>query len=101
MTILSKEAWDAGQTVVFPHSLKQEASAEQTFSRASRLSMSDLPTARADAGGALDEGASFSPCPFSLAPWQWKGEEFKIDWRRKQRLEEEKGTRSAQVAKEG
>ena len=34
VTILSKEAWDAGQTVVFPHSLKLEASAEQTFYRA-------------------------------------------------------------------
>ena len=64
VTILSKEAWDAGQAVVFPHSLKLEARAERTLSKASGLSISDRPTAGAIAGGELAEGAGFFP--FSL-----------------------------------
>ena len=64
VTFLSKEAWDVGQVVVLPHSLKLEVSAEQTFSKASRLSMSDWSMARATAGGKLDEGAGLFPFSF-------------------------------------
>ena len=64
MTILSTEAWDAGQTEVLPQSLKIVASAERTLSKASGLSMIDRSTAGATAGGVRGEGAGFFPFPF-------------------------------------
>ena len=67
MTILSKEAWDTGQAVILPHSLKLEARAEQTLSKASRLSMSDWSTAGAATGGERDEGSGFFPFSFFVA----------------------------------
>ena len=73
VTTLSKEAWDAGQTVVFPHSLKLEASAEQTFSRASKLSMSDLSMAGAADGGVLVEGACLFPLSFFVGAMATEG----------------------------
>ena len=64
VTVLARKAQDAGQTVVRPHSLKMEARAEWTLSKASGLSMIDRSTAGAAAGGAQDEGAGFFPLPF-------------------------------------
>ena len=64
VTVLARKAWDAGQTVVRPHSLKIEARAEWTLSKASRLSMVDRLTAGAAARGAQDKGAGFFPLPF-------------------------------------
>ena len=64
VTILSREAWDAGQTVVLPHSLKIVARGEQTLSKASGLSMIDRATAGVAAGGVRGEGACFFPLPF-------------------------------------
>ena len=64
MTILSREAWDAGQTVVLPHSLKIVARAERTLFKASGLSMIDRAMAGAAAGGVQSEGAGFFPFPF-------------------------------------
>ena len=61
VTILSMEAWDAGQTIVLPHSLKLEASAGRIFSKASRLSTSDRPTAGLITGDELDEERASSP----------------------------------------
>ena len=64
VTILLKEAWDAGQAVVLLHSLKLEARVEQTLTKASSMSMSDWSTAGAAAGGERDEGAGFFPFSF-------------------------------------
>ena len=64
VTILSREAWDAGQTVVLPHSLKIVARAERTLFKASGLSMIDRATAGVAAGGVRGEGAGFFPLPF-------------------------------------
>ena len=58
---LSKEAWDTGQTVVLPHSLKMEARAERTLCKASGLSMINRSTAGATAEGERDEGTGFFP----------------------------------------
>ena len=97
---LSKEAWDTGQTVILPHSLKLDASMEQTFSKASRLSMSDLSTAGAAAGGALDEGTSFFPLSFFVGTMAMeRGNNSRWIGGGTQRLEEEKRTRSVQAAK--
>ena len=46
------------------HSLKMEARAEWTLSKASGLSMIDRSTVGTAAGGAQDEGAGFFPLPF-------------------------------------
>ena len=71
---LSMEAWDAGQTVVLPHSLKIVARAELTLFKASGLSMMDRSTTGATAGGEQETKArASSPFPSSLAPWQWEG----------------------------
>ena len=64
MTILSREAWDAGQAVVLPHLLKIVARAERTLSNASGLSMIDQVTAGVAAGGVRGKGAGFFPLPF-------------------------------------
>ena len=66
MTILSREAWDTGQTVVLPHSLKIMARAERTLFKASGLSMIDRATAGPAAGGVRGEGAGFFPLPFFI-----------------------------------
>ena len=62
--ILSREAWDAGQTVVLPHSLKIVARAEQTLFKASGLSMIDQAMAGPAAGGARPSKSRFFPLPF-------------------------------------
>ena len=64
VTILSREAWDAGQIVVLPHSLKMVARAERTLFKASGLSMMDRSTAGATAGGERDDDAGFFPFSF-------------------------------------
>ena len=66
VTILSREAWDAGQTVVLPHSLKIVARAEWTLFKASGLSMIDRATAGVTAGGVRGEGAGFFPLPLFI-----------------------------------
>ena len=62
--ILSREAWDAGQTMVLPHSLKIMARVEWTLFKASGLGMIDRATAAVAAGGVRGEGAGFFPLPF-------------------------------------
>ena len=62
--ILSRKAWDAGETVVLPHSLKIVARAERTLFKASGLSMIDRAMAGASAEGVRGEGAGFFPLPF-------------------------------------
>ena len=90
MTVLARKARDAGQTVVRPHSLKMEARAEWTLSKASGLSMIDRSTAGAAAGSAQDGGAGFFPLPFFVgAMVLGKGEELEPDWRRRLELREE------------
>ena len=64
MTILSREAWDVGQAVVLPHSLKIVARVERTLSKASGLSMIDRATAGVATGGVRGEGADFFTLPF-------------------------------------
>ena len=64
VTTLSKEAWDAGQAVVLPHSLKIVARAELTLPKPSRLSMIDRSTAGATDDGERGRGTGFFPFPF-------------------------------------
>ena len=73
VTILSKEAWDTGQAVVLLHSLNMEARAERTLAKASRLSISDRPTAGAIARGELDEGAGFFRFSFFVGAMATEG----------------------------
>ena len=73
VTILSKEAWDAGQAVVLPHSLKLEAMAERTLPKASRLSINDRPMAGAIARGELAKGGGFFPFSFFVGAMATEG----------------------------
>ena len=99
MAVLSTVARDAGQAIIFPHSLKLEASAGQTLPRASKLSTNDRPTAGSIARDELDEGIGFFPFSLLVCAMAMEGAELKSDWKRKQRLEEERGIGSMWVAK--
>ena len=93
------EAWDAGQTVVLPHSLKLGASAGRIFSKASKLSTSDRPTAGSIARDELDEDTGFFPFSLLVGAIAMEGAELKSDWKRKQRFEEERGTGITRAAR--
>ena len=85
MMTLSIEAWDAGQAVVRPHSLKMVARAERTLRRASGLSMINLSTVGATTGGKRDG----------------KRGELELDWRQRLEPEEEGRVGSVRAAKGG
>ena len=93
------EAWDAGQAIVFPHSLKLEASAGQTLPMAARLSTSDQPTAGSIGGGGLVEDRGFFPFSLLVGAMAVEGAERKSDWERKQGLEGEGGIGSTLPAR--
>ena len=83
---------DAGQAIVSHHSLKLEASADRTLSKAYRLSTSDRPMVGSIAKGELDEGACFFPFSLLVGAMAMEGGALKSDWKQKQRSEEERGT---------
>ena len=97
--ILSKEEWDTGQAVVLPHSLKLEARAERTLSKASGLSISDRPMAGAIAGGELVEGTDIFPFSLFVGAMAMEGGRAQVRLRWKQRLKEERGTGSSRAAR--
>ena len=101
VTTLSKEAWDASQIVVRPHSLKMLARAERTLRKASGLIMIDRSTAGATAGGVRGEGAGFFPLPFFVGTISVKRGEPEPDWRRRLELEEEGKVGGERAAEKG
>ena len=99
VTVLSMEAWNTGQAIISPHSLKLEESAWQTLPRASRLSTNDRPTAGLIAGDELDKGRGFFPFSLLVGAMAMERAVIKSDWKRKQRFEEESGTGSTRAAR--
>ena len=68
--------------------MKLEASAGRAFSKASRLSTSDRPTAGSIAGGALAEDRGFFPLSACFGAMTMERAERRFDWKEEQSLRE-------------
>ena len=99
VTVLSMEAWDIGQAIVFPHSLNLEASTGQTLPRAYRLSTSDRRMAGSIVGDELAEDRGLFPFFLLVDAMAMVGAELKSDWKRKQIFKEQGGIGSTQPAR--
>ena len=96
MIILSMENRDAGQAVVFPHSLKMVARAELTLSKPSRLTMIDRSTAGAADGGEQGEGMGPFPLPFFVEAMATErgGGRFEIGFEAEAGVQKEEGQKA-------